>query len=459
MNIHVEQYKEALSNVKTKALLKPEYLRMVQIQYELPSHKATAPQLADLLGVSQWGQVNLWYGRFGHILSDELQILPPTSEDRGKPEWWQIIAHGENTTKGFVWTLREPFIQALKENGMLSSTQGIKERQYWWFGVNNVKTRSAKAKSHVIYPEIEPVLSSKTETFAWPYGGKPLHHYTNMQVGDAVLVWMGDGSYTSDWGILGSGIIADIQYGEHIRDTQYFLKMQYVPSVPLTPYPHNYPRRTPETDFLYQTFGDNFCALQKLFYRLEYIEKPQNVATTITSVSSHQYEAVCSYFKRFPNILGHESSLRDSTSGTTFFDAIETIPEATPIQTVKERLQQTRIGQDRFRHSLIQLWNGRCAVTGFSDQRLLRASHIKPWRACNNQERLDPFNGLLLTPNLDAAFDQGLITFNTQGGIEIAKNFKAQALGITHMMSITLHTRHEKYFRYHRKHVYQGEKG
>jgi len=282
-----------------------------------------------------------------------------------------------------------------------------------------------------------------------------------MHVGDAVLVWMGDGNYTPDWGILGSGVIENIQYGENIRDTRYMLKMQYVPSVPLTPYPHKCPQRTPETDFLYQTFGDDFCALQKLFSRLEYIEKPHNVATTVTPVLFHQYEAVCSYFKYFPNILGHEKSIRDVTSGPTFLDTIETLPEAMPIQTVKERLQQTRIGQDRFRHTLIQLWNERCAVTGFTDQRLLRASHIKPWRVCNNQERLDPFNGLLLTPNLDAAFDQGLITFNAQGGIEIAENFETQAqtLGITHMMSIKLYARHEKYFRYHRKHVYQGKKG
>ena len=40
------------------------------------------------------------------------------------------------------------------------------------------------------------------------------------------------------------------------------------------------------------------------------------------------------------------------------------------------------------------------------------ASHTKPWSACTHVERLDPFNGLMLTPNLDGAFDGGLVTFD-----------------------------------------------
>jgi 5-methylcytosine-specific restriction protein A len=48
---------------------------------------------------------------------------------------------------------------------------------------------------------------------------------------------------------------------------------------------------------------------------------------------------------------------------------------------------------------------------------LLRASHIKPWRDANKQERLDPYNGLLLSPGCDAAFDQGYISFDTAGNL------------------------------------------
>lgn len=71
--------------------------------------------------------------------------------------------------------------------------------------------------------------------------------------------------------------------------------------------------------------------------------------------------------------------------------------------TEKELLLKTRIGQGSFRQKLIALWGG-CAVTGYKDTSMLVASHIKPWRASSNKERLDGYNGLLLLPTLDKAF-------------------------------------------------------
>ncbi|GAK59599.1 hypothetical protein U27_06584 [Candidatus Vecturithrix granuli] len=96
-------------------------------------------------------------------------------------------------------------------------------------------------------------------------------------------------------------------------------------------------------------------------------------------------------------------------------------------------------------------------MTGCQETRILRASHIKPWRVCNNFERLDVFNGLLLLPNLDAAFDQGLITFDRQGKIMISPSFRKSAsmLGITEDMKIQLDERHQTYLAYHRD-MYRG---
>src|SRR5690606_16024439 len=68
--------------------------------------------------------------------------------------------------------------------------------------------------------------------------------------------------------------------------------------------------------------------------------------------------------------------------------------------TEAQSLLKSRRGQGKFRADLIYLWTGRCAVTGLSNVTLLRASHIKPWAVSNNYERLDAYNGLLLTPNL-----------------------------------------------------------
>jgi hypothetical protein len=42
-----------------------------------------------------------------------------------------------------------------------------------------------------------------------------------------------------------------------------------------------------------------------------------------------------------------------------------------------------------------------CRVTGLARQQFLVASHIKPWRDCDNSERLSGANGLLLSPHVD----------------------------------------------------------
>ena len=105
-----------------------------------------------------------------------------------------------------------------------------------------------------------------------------------------------------------------------------------------------------------------------------------------------------------------------------------------PRSTEAERWVVQRVGQDVFREALDIYWEGRCAVTGVSDRRLLRASHMKPWARCETDaERLDPFNGLLLAAHLDAAFDAGLISFGDGGEVLLADSFAGrdrEAVGI-----------------------------
>ncbi len=98
-----------------------------------------------------------------------------------------------------------------------------------------------------------------------------------------------------------------------------------------------------------------------------------------------------------------------------------------PTETERKELIKCRLGQGKFRGGLLKL-RGRCYVTGITDPRLLRASHIKPWRAAKNAERLDPHNGLLLTPLFDHLFDQGLISFADDGDLLIASSLPPQTL-------------------------------
>lgn len=56
---------------------------------------------------------------------------------------------------------------------------------------------------------------------------------------------------------------------------------------------------------------------------------------------------------------------------------------------------------------------------------MLRASHIKSWKRSSDVERLDGRNGLLLTADLDALFDKGLISFGDDGGMLVADRIAA----------------------------------
>ena len=84
--------------------------------------------------------------------------------------------------------------------------------------------------------------------------------------------------------------------------------------------------------------------------------------------------------------------------------------------TEAERIENVRIGQDIFCKALLAYWKDTCPITGITDSALLRASHIIPWARCESDaERLDVHNGLLLSSLWDAAFDQGLVTFDDEG--------------------------------------------
>ena len=127
-------------------------------------------------------------------------------------------------------------------------------------------------------------------------------------------------------------------------------------------------------------------------------------------------------------------------------------------ETEREAIVQSRVGQGEFRNKLIRYWKG-CAVTECEHLGLLRASHIKPWRSSDNIERLDVFNGLLLIPNLDSAFDNGLISFDNDGKLIISALLTSKdrnKLSIHPEMCIRkLDARHVKYLEYHRQNVFK----
>lgn len=129
-------------------------------------------------------------------------------------------------------------------------------------------------------------------------------------------------------------------------------------------------------------------------------------------------------------------------------------------ETERKAIVSARRGQGRYRNELLNLWIG-CAVTRCTVERLLRASHLKPWKLSNNAERLNPFNGLLLTPNLDLGLDRWLISFTDEGSILISSSLKtndALALGLHSGMKLQfVKPEHKPYLSFHREEFLKRE--
>jgi predicted restriction endonuclease len=128
-----------------------------------------------------------------------------------------------------------------------------------------------------------------------------------------------------------------------------------------------------------------------------------------------------------------------------------------PRTTEAERLVVQRVGQNIFRDRLMNYWRGICPLTGISDPDLLRASHIIPWKSCEtDDERLDVYNGLLLSALWDAAFDKGLVTFDDAGNPEFAPTLSEAARAeLRWQQPIPLTDQHRIRLVWHREHLFQ----
>ena len=132
---------------------------------------------------------------------------------------------------------------------------------------------------------------------------------------------------------------------------------------------------------------------------------------------------------------------------------------AFPVELIRgtevERVVRQRVGQQTFRQAMMAYWGGACAVTEIAIPEVLRASHAKPWAECaSDTERLDVFNGFLLSANLDALFDRFLISFDVDGGLMIASSIPDSArarLGLIGSLRLRwLAPEHSGYLQFHR---------
>lgn len=124
--------------------------------------------------------------------------------------------------------------------------------------------------------------------------------------------------------------------------------------------------------------------------------------------------------------------------------------------TVKEQVVKARVGQGVFR-SRVLAQEDACRISKVKDPGFLVASHIKPWRHCTNEERLDGSNGLMLAPHVDRLFDSGLITFEDNGKVMVLDRARPllEAWGLTSVTGVGPFTaKQAHYLKYHRTSVF-----
>jgi hypothetical protein len=146
-----------------------------------------------------------------------------------------------------------------------------------------------------------------------------------------------------------------------------------------------------------------------------------------------------------PDAVAQEDAAVANIQGRTDIGAVE-----------REQLVKARRGQGIFRTN-VRMNESRCRVTGVTDKAHLRASHIKPWKDCDDQEKLHGCNGLLLSHHIDHLFDRGWISFGDNGDLLIAEDMNSHVLtawGISGSLNVgPFNETQSQFLEYHRTHV------
>jgi len=188
----------------------------------------------------------------------------------------------------------------------------------------------------------------------------------------------------------------------------------------------------------------------------------QGIENPIAAARERQAKATArAHEQDQPSLLpptNEEVAVSDAATGQRIESDIAEIERRHDLKpTEKEALIQARRGQGKFRQDLREYWGG-CAVVGCTAESVLRASHIKPWKKSCDAERLDGANGLLLSANLDALFNDGLITFEDNGQMLVSDYLSQEnrvVLQLQGNLRKTPTPRQQTYLRFHRANVFR----
>lgn len=127
----------------------------------------------------------------------------------------------------------------------------------------------------------------------------------------------------------------------------------------------------------------------------------------------------------------------------------------------KERLIKARVGQGAYREKLLEECPF-CPFTLVNDERLLIASHIKPWVKSDDKEKIDPKNGFMFTPTYDKLFDRGFITFADDKSLIVSPwlspmNQRRLSIYTGKLIDkLNLDEKRKKYLKYHRENIFKS---
>ena len=186
---------------------------------------------------------------------------------------------------------------------------------------------------------------------------------------------------------------------------------------------------------------------------IESILSSENVARTTRDKYTKQRDMVNfkSALRKYRDFLN--SDFRKLQEDTVLAEIKKIENDQSVSKTERLSITRSRVGQGLFRERLIGYWHG-CSITSFPHYDILVASHIKPWKVSDNQQRLDVYNGLLLLPNYDKLFDKGYISFDDNGSIVfspyLAKSDRS-LLGLNDLVHLLkIDAQHKNYLKYHR---------
>jgi len=152
---------------------------------------------------------------------------------------------------------------------------------------------------------------------------------------------------------------------------------------------------------------------------------------TKNKTGNSMYSSALKQYRLFKNVEATE--VVDNDEVVSVIKGYDTLEE-----TERRAIVKSRIGQGIFRKELIKKYDSRCIITGINEKKLLIASHIKPWAASTNTERLSSENGLLLSPTFDKLFDCGLISFADSGKILISSQLSNEVVNRLHISTTDL---------------------